>query len=201
MILSFSHVYLAVAAGLVVAASSCAAGTAVPRPAPPSPAGDTTLSTFCLMNIEKDGLSIEVRLNDVPVEVFQSDGPGSTGATVNMWVTPGMNRLRVRAIRPLPEKSPVGSVKVGIRTLQRGQAPSEAQVLVTLEWPRPDSTPALDETRQFLVEETPPSALWSRASTILLDGLTRAPTQRTAPRSGAIDSRRNPNSRWFASLR
>ncbi|HEY0705221.1 MAG TPA: hypothetical protein VGG33_00390, partial [Polyangia bacterium] len=134
----------------------------------------TIAPVYYTLTLEGRDLGGEVFLNDILVDTLDAAERATATTSINAWVTPGANQLRIRSLAGRGgAHPPVIRAQVGKRGADDLGTP---EVLTTLQIAPTQPDAAVDESTTFKVDPAPPSELWSRAQPLRLDGDARAAT-------------------------
>jgi hypothetical protein len=127
------------------------------------------MPTFYAVQVSKEGLAGELRINDVPLYNWLDRKPVTTGQPVNMWITGHTGKLTLAYDwRNAPPGNIVPSPKLTLKILsgsQRNQPMRGAFELAHSEWRLDPKVPARPPgvALDFPCHEIPPSVFWPEA--------------------------------------
>ncbi|MFH1746443.1 MAG: hypothetical protein ABIG44_05295 [Planctomycetota bacterium] len=143
------------------------------------------------------GLVVEVRLNDVPVFRERAGRQIADENFVNEYMAAGKNVLTLLVGPTEDQQNPPADARATVELLavDRGSQIADGEMLLQLEWPRPD-TPAPPRTypQEVSAEEdvdAPDHRSWRNSGPINLDGATRGTILKLLRElTDALDARR-----------
>lgn len=120
-----------------------------------------------LIKIEQRHVAGQVLLNGIPQQMLSADGSLETTLSVNQWIVPGENKLEVE-ISTLPSSDAV--LRINLKRMSQNEnrqagdielASFDLSLKPAKKMPYPHQI-----ERSFVVENPPPSELWSKHSQI-----------------------------------
>jgi hypothetical protein len=174
-------VLFATAAALASLACASKPPPAAPAPvvgASPAPAPPEAAPVFYSLVVESRDLGADIYLNEMLIESVDPADRATLSTAINLWVQPGDNKLEIRSASEHARTGPQHALRVQIS--RHGTEVAREEILADFNLVTPDAGASFAETRTFRADPAPPSALWTHARPLTLDGPTRAAAEALA---------------------
>ncbi|EMY79420.1 hypothetical protein LEP1GSC060_2569 [Leptospira weilii serovar Ranarum str. ICFT] len=118
----------------------------------------------------KSGVIGSIEFNGMTIVPESGKEDVSGQIDLNVWILPGVNKIKVKGIRKRKEDEFAPKIKAILYLGQKGQFPDEGQKIAGFEWEEGEGKPALplEQEVTFTPTEIPPSELWKIAEEIQL---------------------------------